>query len=84
MAAKKKTTDEVPEPAAPEPEPTPRPKEKLVAVVALEWFSDGNLKEFMEQYGYTFPWSAGETRSLPGWLIQRCINSGGEFEKADG
>jgi hypothetical protein len=78
MTAKKKTeevADETPEPVAP-----PKSKEKLVTVHALEWFSDGNLQDFMAQYGYPCDWPANESRSLPMWLIQRCISSGGEFE----
>jgi hypothetical protein len=80
MVAKKKTDEVTEEQVA--PEPAPKPKEKLIAVTALVWFSDGNLKDFMAQYGYPCEWLAGETRSLPTWLIQRCINSGAELEQA--
>ena len=58
-------------------------KEKLVTVEALEWFSDGNLMEFFKQYGYECDWPVGQKRSIPVWLLQRCVNSGGEFEKVD-
>ena len=57
-----------------------KPKEKLITVHAVAWFSDGNLKDFMEQYGYPCEWLANESRSLPMWLIKRCVSSGGEFE----
>lgn len=56
-----------------------KPKEKLITVTAFTWFSDGNLCESMEQYGYPCAWPAGETRSLPMWLLKRCESSGAEF-----
>ena len=81
MTAKKKTDEVTEEQVEPEPEPTPKPKEKLIAVTPMEWFSDGNLQEFMKQYDYPCEWPAHETRNLPKWLVQRCINSGAEFEE---
>jgi len=79
MTAKKKT-DEVIE-TTPEPEPTLKPKEKLISVITIDWFSDGNLKDFMDQYGYPCEWPMGEIRKLPAWLIQRCLNSGAQLEQ---
>jgi hypothetical protein len=58
-------------------------KEKLIAVRAFAWFSDGNLREAMEKYGYECEWKEGEVRSLPSWLIQRCLNSGAELEQPE-
>ena len=81
--ANKKTpgTDSVKvEPIVDAPAP-PKPKEKLITVTTPVWFSDGNLKEYMAQYGYPCEWLAGESRNLPKWLIQRCLNSGAEFEE---
>jgi len=86
MTAKKKTDEVSGQSLEPvittlKPEPTPKPKEKLIAVTPIEWFSDGNLQDFMAQYGYPCEWPARETRNLPRWLVQRCINSGAEFEE---
>ena len=55
-------------------------KEKLLSFRAVEFFSDGNLREYMEKYGYPVDWPADEIRKLPAWLLQRCINSGAELE----
>jgi hypothetical protein len=78
----------------PKPEPVPMPtleprkvvesKPGLIAVRAVESFSDGNLEPFFVQYGYSGLWAANEVRHIPGWLLQRCLNSGGKFERLDG
>lgn len=60
------------------------PKEKLLKFRATAPFSDGNLREAMEKYGYPVEWKTDEVRSLPKWVIQRCIQSGAELERADG
>lgn len=65
------------------PAATP-PKEKLLKFRAVSFFSDGNLREGMEKYGYTVEWRANEVRALPAWLIRRCVQSGAELERADG
>ena len=85
MTAKKKVDEsaDLPPEEIQEPKPAPKPKEKLVTVVAAEWFSDGNLQEFMATYGYECEWPMGQERSLPMWLIQRCINSGGTFDQVE-
>jgi hypothetical protein len=79
-----KKTDLLPGEPTPEPEPAPapKPKEKLLSVAPMQWFSDGNLQDFMAAYGYPCEWPAGQVRHLPAWLIRRCINSGAEFERA--
>jgi hypothetical protein len=64
--------------------PASAPKEKLLALTVTSSFSDGNLREFFEKYGYTVEWKVGEVRNIPLWLAQRCEQSGAEFEKADG
>ena len=67
--------------------PTPQPvksKPGLIAVRAVESFSDGNLDGFFAQYGYSGLWAANEVRHIPGWLFERCKNSGGEFELENG
>ncbi len=78
----------------PKPQPPPMPtleprevvrsKPGLIAVRAVESFSDGNLEQFFAEFGYSGLWSANEVRQIPGWLLQRCLNSGGEFERLDG
>jgi hypothetical protein len=73
--------------ALPAPEsvtPPPPPKEKLLTFRAVTFFSDGNLRESMEKYGYACEWRTNEVRNLPAWLIKRCIQSGAELERADG
>jgi hypothetical protein len=75
----------LPEKTAPQPPASPPlPKEKLLAFRAITSFSDGNLREFMEQYGYSCEWQMNEVRKLPGWLIKRCMQSGAELDRADG
>jgi len=69
-------TEEVKAPAPQAPEPK---KEKLVTVVALEPFIDGNLREPFEKYGYETGWRSGEKRTIPLWLIKRVLNSGGKL-----
>jgi len=76
MAKKENKQEEVEE-----PKPAQKPKENLVTVVVREWFSDGNLQEAMNTYGYPCEWPAGQERNLPMWLIQRCINSGAELDQ---
>jgi hypothetical protein len=69
------------------PVETPKPvkaKPGLIAVRAVESFSDGNLDGFFAQYGYSGLWAANEVRQIPGWLLERCKNSGGEFELENG
>jgi hypothetical protein len=78
--AEKKPAPPAPENATP---PLP-PKEKLLTFRAVTFFSDGNLREGMEKYGYACEWKMNEARSLPAWLIKRCIQSGAELERADG
>jgi hypothetical protein len=78
----------------PPPQPNPMPglesrqvvqsKPGLIAVRAETPFQDGNLDPFFAQYGYSGLWAANEVRHIPGWLLQRCLNSGGEFERVDG
>jgi len=85
MTAKKKTDEiagESLEPAITTLKPE-FPKEKLIAVTAFAWFSDGNLQDFMAQYSYPCEWPAGETRSLPLWLLKRCESSGAQFVEPD-
>jgi hypothetical protein len=43
-------------------------------------FFDGNLKGFFEQIGQDPKIDTNEIRELPAWLLERCINSGGQFE----
>lgn len=76
----KKITEDTDE--APAPAPLKK-KEPLIAVVAMEWFSDGNLQEAMGEYGYESAWRVGEERRLPKWLVDRCISSGAELEKVE-
>jgi hypothetical protein len=65
--------------------PVPQVKaEKLLTLRALVPFSDGNLREFFEQYGYTVDWQANEVRKIPAWLMLRCTQSGAELERSDG
>jgi hypothetical protein len=73
-----------PAPLAPETATPPPPKEKLLTFRAVAFFSDGNLREAMEKYGYVCEWKMNEVRSLPAWLIKRCIQSGAELDRADG
>lgn len=74
---------EKPAPPPPPVKASP-PPERLLTCRALVSFSDGNLRAFMEKYGYECEWRMNEVRKLPKWLIQRCINSGAELERADG
>lgn len=64
--------------------PETLPKEKLLKFRATSPFSDGNLREGMEKYGYPVEWRTDEVRELPAWLIRRCIQSGAELDRADG
>lgn len=57
----------------------PEPKEKLLKVMAEQQFVDGNLASFFAQYGYPVEWPRNETRELPKWLIDRCIQSGADL-----
>lgn len=61
-------------------------KAKLVKlkIVASEAFADGMLAEQFAQFGYSPEWRKGEQREIPKWLLDRCIQSGGEFELVDG
>jgi hypothetical protein len=76
MAEKKSTPNDQRETAS--------PKEKLLKFRAVSPFSDGNLREAMEKYGYKVEWPTNEVRALPSWLIQRCMQSGAELDRADG
>jgi len=65
-------------------EKTIEKKEKLLAFTVATRFVDGNLSEFMKQYGYNGEeWVKDEKRYIPAWLAQRCIQSGAELERAD-
>lgn len=74
----KKKVEEVEEPVEVKPV-KPEPKEKLLKVMAEQQFVDGNLAEFFAQYGYSVEWPRNETRELPKWLIDRCIQSGADL-----
>jgi hypothetical protein len=43
-------------------------------------WSDGNLKPFFDELGQNFRIDGGEIRTLPLWLMERCIASGARFE----
>ncbi len=85
MPPKKPTQEPVEEPKTFTPaSPPPAPRgEKLLKFRAIVSFSDGNLREFMENYGYECEWRMNEVRALPAWLIRRCIQSGAELDRAD-
>lgn len=82
MTPKKK--DETAAEAQPDTPVPPLPTEKLLKFRAISPFSDGNLREGMEKYGYSVEWRMNEVRSLPAWLIKRCVQSGAELDRADG
>jgi hypothetical protein len=52
-----------------------------VTVRCLGGFQDGNLKPFFDDLGQNFKIEHNETRELPLWLLERCISSGGRFER---
>jgi len=55
-----------------------------VSVKATVFFVDGTLREAFQKLGYNVEWPKNEVREIPTWLLNRCKQSGGEFETVDG
>lgn len=50
-------------------------------VRCLGGFADGNLKIFFDELDQDYVIAHNEVRTIPAALLERCINSGGKFER---